>query len=76
MVTLKPPSDSHAFKKVLEDQLAALLGAGFRSRTSRLEKKRLAKEMRQEDGGRRRWRGTLLELSEMEKGEIVKVGRK
>ncbi|CAM9222749.1 unnamed protein product [Hapterophycus canaliculatus] len=74
MATLSPPTDGHSFKKILEDQLAVLLSAGFRSRTSRLEKKRLAREIRQEEMAGRRWRGTFLHLSEMEKGEIGKVG--
>ncbi|CBJ31147.1 hypothetical protein Esi_0236_0005 [Ectocarpus siliculosus] len=69
IATLSPPTDNRAFKKILEEQLAALLGAGFRSRTSRLERKRAAREAQQQGGGVR-WRGTLLELSEMEKGRL------
>ncbi|CAM9114988.1 unnamed protein product [Scytosiphon promiscuus] len=73
IVTLRPPTNSHSFKKILEDKLAALLGAGYRSRTSRLEKKRFSTgTAQQRDGGGRRWRGTFLQLSEMEKGEIGK----
>ncbi|CAM9616702.1 unnamed protein product [Ectocarpus sp. 4 AP-2014] len=69
IATLSPPTDNNAFKKILEEQLAALLGAGFRSRTSRLEMKRAAREA-QHQGGGVRWRGTFLELSEMEKGKL------
>ncbi|CAM9958618.1 unnamed protein product [Ectocarpus sp. 8 AP-2014] len=69
IATLRPPTDNNAFKKILEEQLAALLGAGFRSRTSRLERKRAAREAQQQGGGVR-WRGTFLELSEMEKGRL------
>ncbi|CAM9200072.1 unnamed protein product, partial [Ectocarpus sp. 12 AP-2014] len=69
IATLSPPTDNNAFKKILEEQLAALLGAGFRSRTSRLERKRAAREA-QHQGGAVRWRGTFLELSEMEKGKL------
>lgn len=74
MATLQPPTDNTSFKKTLEDKLASLLGAGFRSRTSRLEKKRAAWEARQQqqqqqqNGDTRQWRGTFLELSESEKG--------
>ncbi|CAM9633251.1 unnamed protein product, partial [Ectocarpus sp. 13 AM-2016] len=69
IATLSPPTDNNVFKKILEEQLAALLGAGFRSRTSRLERKRAAREA-QHQGGAERWRGTFLELSEMEKGKL------
>ncbi|CAM9152572.1 unnamed protein product [Laminaria digitata] len=63
--TLGPPQDD-AFKKILQDQLAGFLGAGFRSRTNRLVAKRAASKL--ETGRRGRWRGTLLELSCMEIG--------
>ncbi len=69
MATLQPPVDTTGFRATLEDHLAALLGAGFRSRTSRLEKKREAWEVQQQgqqqNGGRRQWRGTFLHLSEV-----------
>lgn len=69
MATLQPPNDNTSFKKTLEDKLAALLGAGFRSRTSRLEKKRAARQPQQpQNGETKQWRGTFLQLSEMEKG--------
>lgn len=63
--TLAPPRDE-AFKKILEDQLAYFLGAGFRSRTSRLVAKRTSQKMLPSRRGR--WRGTFLELSGMEMG--------
>ena len=63
--TLGPPQDD-AFNKILQDQLAGFLGAGFRSRTNRLAAKRAASQM--QPGRRGRWRGTLLELSGMEIG--------
>lgn len=63
--TLGPPKDD-AFEKILQDQLAGFLGAGFRSRTNRLVAKRAASQM--QPGRRGRWRGTLLELSAMELG--------
>lgn len=70
MAALRPPSDNTSCKKILEDKLAALLGAGFRSRTSRLEKKRSARQaqQQQQNGEIREWRGTFLQLSEIEKG--------
>lgn len=69
MATLQPPRDNGSFKNKLEDKLATLLGAGFRSCTSRLEKKRAARQaQRPRNGEARRWRGTFLQLSEMEKG--------
>lgn len=73
MATLQPPADTTGFRATLEDKLAALLGAGFRSRTSRLEKKRAVWETQQQeqqqDGGSRRWRGAFLHLSD-EKGAL------
>lgn len=69
MATLQPPGDNASFKNTLEDKLAALLGAGFRSRTRRLEKKRAAREAQEaQNGETRRWRGNFLQLSEIEKG--------
>ncbi|CAN0100191.1 unnamed protein product, partial [Ectocarpus fasciculatus] len=69
IATLSPPTDHNAFKKILEEQLAALLGAGFRSRTSRLERKRAAREAQQQGGGGGGG-GDLFGLSEMEKGSL------
>lgn len=43
---LRPPSDVKAFQAKLEDQLAELLGVGFRSRTERLLNNRLGGRLR------------------------------
>lgn len=56
-----------AFPKRLEDNLAELLGAGFRSRTNQLVKERATRD--NQPSPSRRWRGTILHISDIEMGD-------
>lgn len=56
IVALSPPKDEKAFRIRLEDQLAGLLGAGFRSRTKAMVNRRQGRKPVPGGGGR--WRRT------------------